>query len=393
MKVVDHFHGSVYTGMFGGAVEVFVRSEGWEAMEDAPRPIPCAGIPLPNGIEQSEFMAIVPLMGTELAAAVECRSNPWWDYIAGIVRIQQESPTRVGIFPYLLDRGATDQTELGALFGKYQHIAYPPSEERRETEIAFLCRDLAQGTVQLLSEDENSRLTVFVSHTKRSGSDGEYTVSSLITTVREVIASTHLREFFDTSDLQPGRNWDAELRNKAGRSALLAVRTDQYSSREWCQREISIAKREGMPVVILNALEEGERRGSFLMDHIPRVPIRMEAGSWRREDIYRALNLLVDECLKRTLWMHQEALSRDGQEIEIAWWSPHALEPLTLIQWLEAAKKAGTLPGAGALVRVLHPDPPLGSEEKLVLEQLISLSHADYELDIMTPRLLAARGG
>lgn len=129
------------------------------------------------------------------------------------------------------------------------------------------------------------------------------------------------------------------------------------------------------------------------MDHVPRVPVRMQDGQWRKQDIYRALNLLVDECLKRVLWNHQQQLSENRPELEITWWAPHAPEPLTLVQWLETAKEEGTLPADGSIVRILHPDPPLGADERLVLEQVLSLSHANCKLDIMTPRLLAARGG
>lgn len=393
VEFVEHFHGSVYTGLLGGAVEVFVRSMGWAAAGDAPRPIPCAGTPLPNGIEQSEFTVIVPLMGIEMAAAVEGRSSSWRDYIGNIARMQQESPTRVGVFPYLIDQDAANHTELGKILGKYQCIASSSAEREQEAETTLRCRDLVQGIAQLLSGNEEQRLTIFISHTKRSSPNEEENVSSLIDMVRQVIANTRLQSFFDTSDLQPGRSWDEGLRKGVVRSALLALRTDLYSSREWCQREISIAKREGMPVVILDALVLGERRGSFLMDHVPRVPVRMREGYWQRQDVCRALNVLVDECLKRKLWMHQKAMSQDKRELGIMWWAPHAPEPLTLVQWLEVTKKSGTLPAAGSVVRILHPDPPLGADEKLVLDQMLSFIRGDYELDIMTPRLLSARGG
>jgi len=119
----------------------------------------------------------------------------------------------------------------------------------------------------------------------------------------------------------------------------------------------------------------------------------MQEGCWRKRDIYRALNLLVDQCLKRVLWKRQQALSSNRPELEVTWWAPHAPEPLTFVQWLEAAKEAGTLPMDGSTVRILHPDPPLGADEKFVLEQMLALSRTNCELDIMTPRLLAARGG
>jgi hypothetical protein len=43
-------------------------------------------------------------------------------------------------------------------------------------------------------------------------------------------------------------------------------------------------------------------------------------------------------------------------------------------------------------LRVLHPDPPLGPDEQLVLNEIATLQGLSA-LDIMTPRLLAARGG
>ena len=296
------------------------------------------------------------------------------------------------MFPYLLDKGASHCTVLGGLLGPYQCIAASPPDGAGETHTAVRCRDLAQGIAQLLS-DENQRLTVFVSHTKRGVPSGEEDTAKLISLVRDIIADTRLGEFFDASDLQPGVDWEAELQTKAATGALLALRTDLYPSREWCQREVLIAKREGMPVIVLDALDVGEERGSFLMDHVPRLPVRKCEGRWRRQDIYRALNLLVDECLKRELWLRQRTLSQHRPALEINWWAPHAPEPLTLVEWLETAKKEGTLPAEGEMVRVLHPDPPLGVDEKLVLEQMLTFGRENSKLDIMTPRLLAARGG
>ena len=72
----EHFHGSAFTGLIGEAVEVFIRSQGWRADDDAPRPIPSKQDPLPNGVEPARFVAIVPLMGTEIAAAVESGAGP-----------------------------------------------------------------------------------------------------------------------------------------------------------------------------------------------------------------------------------------------------------------------------------------------------------------------------
>ena len=105
------------------------------------------------------------------------------------------------------------------------------------------------------------------------------------------------------------------------------------------------------------------------------------------------LNRLVDECLKRVLWIHQEELSRNTPGLDIAWWAPHAPEPLTLVNWLKEAELAGILPEEDTNIRILHPAPPLGPAEEFVLQQLLSLYRQQGTLDIITPRLLAARGG
>jgi TIR domain len=95
-----------------------------------------------------------------------------------------------------------------------------------------------------------------------------------------VKCETKLRYYIDTEDLRPGDDWGREFRSHARTSAFLALRTDLYASSRWCQAEIREAKCAGVPVVILDALGRTEARGSFLMDHVPRIPIRDVNGRW-----------------------------------------------------------------------------------------------------------------
>lgn len=384
--VFDHFHGTAYSGLIGGAIEVYVRSVSWSDEVDAPRPLPVPAFEHPAGVANPHVVAVVPLLGVELAAEIEREGSAWREYIRRIDAEAQRHAGRFGVFPYALSFRAIDDTLLGKLLGTYQRLA-AGSPKDGDTVGRLLCRELAQGIAQLLMQRDKARLTIFISHTKRPSQGEGETVEALIGEVRSVIKSTRLAEFFDATDLQPGQDWDAELRNGAATSALLAIRTDLYPSREWCQREMLIAKRVGMPVVILDAIGAGEERGSFLMDHVPRTPIRMTGGRWNRSEIYRALDVMVDQCLKRELWRLQENLTKSALGVDIDWWSPHAPEPITFLKWL--IERQPSL-GDSDLV-IIHPDPPLGADERKVLQEMLQLSGSRRTLVVMTPRLLAAR--
>jgi hypothetical protein len=396
-RLIDHFHGTPFTGLIGGAVEVFARSVGWRWSGDAPRPIPFPGAPPPNGLREAQFVAVVPVLGTELAAAVEPGAGTWHDYATGILAGHRSRPDRVGIFPLMLDRTIVDGTRIGEILGRFQRIGQPPVTPLARPDMRLCSRDLAQGLAQLADHAGRAdpagpdRLTVFISHTKVGTGADQADVSELVSLVRLSISETRLRDFFDARDLQPGTNWSEATRTSAATSAMLAVRTDHYASRAWCQEEMLLAKRAGMPVVILDALRRGDERGSFLMDHVPRMPVRRTVDGWPSRDIVAGLDLLVDECLKRALWRHQRRLAAGRPDLEFAWWAPHAPEPVTFVDWLAEQRTAGRLDPTRPL-RILHPDPPLGPDELRVLEQISAVSGVDAPLEIMTPRSLAARG-
>jgi hypothetical protein len=390
-EITGHFRGTAFSGLIGGAVEVFSRSVGWSSEHDSPRPIPFPNAPLAPQVKPAHYTAIVPILGLEMARAVET-GGAWSKYVQDIAAGHYANMARVGVFPYRLDQQATNGTALGAALGNFQTIAAARPDTPYDTATNLRCRDLSQAIAQCMSGD-NTRIIAFISHTKHSGAGEPGDVAALVKLVRDVVASTHLREFFDARDLQPGTDWVDALIENAANCALLAVRTDLYPSRDWCQQEILTAKRHGMPVVTLDALGRAEERGSFLMDHVPRVPARYDGTYWRRTDVYISLNILVDECLKRAIWRVQQTLAAGRPDLQVNWWAPHAPEPTTLAQWLEEAKRNHALPNAGEALRILHPDPPLGAAEKAVLEQMLSFGGLAGRLDVMTPRQLAARGG
>ena len=384
--LVDHFHGTAFSGLIGGAVEVYVRSAGWGVDGSAPRPLPTPSGRTTGSSEGARFVAVVPVMSRAMAQSVSDRS-PWSEYVRGISRAQRANPHHFAYFPVTTSRGLEGST-LAEVLGERQRVGHI-ADENAAVQGAWR-RDLVQGLTQFI-QGPSSRIRVFISHTRQAVSAGA-AVAELTALVRAAIANSRLREFFDAHDLQPGENWAQMLREAAGGSALLALRSDLYSSRAWCQEEVWTAKIAGVPVVALDALDNGEERGSFLMDHVPRVPVRRDGDSWSRAGVDRALSLLVDEALKRALWKRQRELAEETQLLKVSWWAPHAPEPITLASWLDDNRDTGIARGDGPVL-ILHPDPPLGGPELDALEQLARLAGVTSGFQVVTPGQLDSRTG
>jgi TIR domain-containing protein len=378
--LIEHFHGTTYSGLVGGAVEVYVRSEGWNQPGGPPRPMPFME-QLPHGLQAPAVTAVVPVLGTQLARALQ--EDAGWEAYVSNMTAQALAADLVGVFPIQLDAAATSTLPVTELFSHWQFL-----REESAKDPAILGRELAQAIAQLIGDPLGERLRVFISHTKRHSPDEEPDeVDELVTLVRQVIGSTHLASFFDEADIQPGTDWYTELTREAAKSGLLMIRTDLYSGREWCQREVLVAKRASMPIVALYATRRGEERGSFLMDHIPSVPLRDDNQESRVASIEHALNVLVDEALKRALWNLQcDHLKGFGFD----WLPAHAPELVTLTPWIRDRLDR---PVVDQHVIVMHPDPPLGPDETSAIDELFAMVGMGGIVDVVTPRTFASRGG
>lgn len=373
--LLEHFHGTTFSGLVGGAVEVYQRSAGWES--EAPRPLPIAP-DLGEHWQQPRFVAVVPVLGARLARAVEAQGSPWRQYVVSIAGAWQ-SPG-VGVFPVRVPGSAVGS--LSEIFGHIQALADESVSDHR-----VLSRELAQQIAQRVDDPFGERLTVFLSHTKRGSVHEENPVDEVVARVRRVISHTHLGDYFDAAEVQPGDDWAGELESNAARSAMLVVRTDLYAGREWCQREVRLAKEAGIPIVTLNAVRRAEERGSFLMDHMPVVGYSDVDESSRDDSIEEALNLLVDGALKRAIWrLQSDHLLAAGFD----WLPLNAPEPVTLIPWLAVN---GSRADHDGRVLIMHPDPPLGPDEQQVIEQLVELAGLTGTVDVLTPRTFSSRGG
>jgi hypothetical protein len=386
--LLSRFRGDRFTGMLDGVVDVYERSVGLHGEDSAPRPIPFPSTAGPG----AEYVVVVPLLGPQWMRAAETAGDPWHDYAVQIRQAWEEQgpQPRVGVFPLLIP-GAPLAGALQRIMGDIQRFAEPGGRSQPEDIQDTRLRDLSQGIAQLV-HGKKTRLTVFISHTRH----GEHAPNDIIDSVRYSVRDTRLAEWIDYHSLMPGSDSLRELVDRASDGIMLAVRTDEYASRHWCQREVLTAKRAGVPVVVLDALSAGDRRGSFLLDHVPQLCVGSPAGDATERTIRRALNLLVDEYLNRVLWRSRQQTLAAHPGLQVDWWAPQPPEPATLTTWItgwltNARRNGHTI--ADSRPRIVHPGPPLGEDELQVLNEIAIIGGIRSGLDITTVELLAARGG
>lgn len=288
-----------------------------------------------------------------------------------------------------------------------------------------LTRDVGQAIVQrllwkqtgMLSSSESPRLRVFISHARGDIPANDLTGNTpqgVIAKVKAIAQQTRLDTFFDVYDIQADSEWNSSIRERARTSALLMVRTDSYSSREWTQREVFEAKQAGMPIVCLSALNAGESRGSFLLDHVPTIACPQIPKGWappegtQAEDpvdeaIVAALNRLVDEALKFALWRCQEipahvtlakanttqSTSKNHPGFDCA--PPTAPEPTVLLKFIQEHRQTY---GNDKHLWLIHPDPPLlPAEQDFLVDLCVQAGYEKGQVYLMTPRYFFTAGG
>lgn len=437
--LMDHYHSERFSGFAGSAVEVYGHSSPFPGSSGAPAPIimpRSTDGPAASGgfTDAAPYTAILPVIDEALIRASCDDDSPWKAYLRSLLELRDSFAEDAGpvlvlpLFPSerldysnaplicaLMARQGIDIGASGLHSDAPDSVLEHPGD---------LIRDISQAVLQKLFglPDGAERLTVFISHARSDIPEGEGTAQppvGVLETTKKIIKETHLAEFVDARDIQAGDDWDATIRRKAGSGALLMLRTDHYSSREWTQWEVLSAKRAGIPIVCLNALKNGEERGSFLLDHMPVLPYAPAEADGRgpsEENIRRALNRLIDEALKHALWRHQpipsevarrreSRRSAQGLPVEAEGAIPSPVsnddffdvapptppEPLMLTDILREHKEF--FPNDKALW-LIHPDPPLLPPEHAVMTDLCALSGYEREqIHLLTPRTYFAAGG
>ena len=153
-------------------------------------------------------------------------------------------------------------------------------------------------------------------------------------------------------DIPAGLRFNKVILLKIKVSAVVAVHTDSYSSREWCRREIIEAKRWNVPLVVANCISNLDERAFPYMGNVPIVRMEPEAA----DRIDYIVSRLLDEVLKDFLWRCRVKLVSASAGDDIMF----IPRPPELISLAGVPEKAN--------VTLVYPDPPIGAEEQRLFE-------------------------
>lgn len=233
-----------------------------------------------------------------------------------------------------------------------------------------------QKSRELLSHglgQPGQRLSLFVSHAKHDG------LSFAEALTRAVGNVPRLESFYDARDILPGTNWKTELRRAVGASALVAVRTDGYDERPWCNREVQWAEELGAPMVVVDARFDLYQAPSTL-PWAAAPSVRIPDGSVTRVlycALYENLRLLMNRRGVR-------ALGPDVFEASVV------LPRSPSFASLEGA--LSRLPASNVHHKyIVYPDPKLGPQMSEALERFVAVRSQNTFVRNYS-RLLAEKG-
>ena len=346
--VRQHFRRKLYENVAGGTgLSVIFRSVAG----------PGLSVPLPIDLSEAETTAVVVLAESALS-----RDADWVCYVKALAKQTEAVGLSARVFPVSVERaGLAIGLDEQALRWDQWDGGQTELEQRLIRELTYeFCRMLRHYLEHLRhpAEEEDAlekylqKVQIFLSHSKHDD-DGER-IANLI---RDHLHAGHgLSSFFDTHDIPAGLPFQRVLLKQVRFSAVVAIHTDSYSSREWCRREIIEAKHWNVPLVVVNCITDQDERGFPYMGNVPIV--RMDPHSDDRVDV--VIGRLLDEGLKDFLWRCRVALTASADPAVV--FVPRPPELISLV----GLPPQKDVPDP----TIVYPDPPLSTEEGRLFENV-----------------------
>lgn len=226
---------------------------------------------IPNEIQiLSEKTIIFVFISRELVI-----DDTWVEYIR-----EMPHSNNVTIIPIALDKYAF---KLNGIFNYMNFIRAHEYDQKLLNDYLFISitheiyRCSLNEKFEKMALGKDNALKLFLSHAK-DGTRGILLAKAL----KNFIDNSSMRNFFDATDIAPGFRFDEEIIGHINDSTVIAIHTDAYSSRYWCQREILSAKEQDRPIIAVDSLEEFEDRRFPFATNIPGIHINLGGNPSRK---------------------------------------------------------------------------------------------------------------
>lgn len=345
-----HFRRELYENVAGGAgLSIIFRS----------LPPPGNAVPLGINFDEAHATAIVVLADSVLVA------DPQWVAYAQSLGEQAEAAgLHARAFPVSIDRSvlaSLKMTEQALRWDQWQGDLQKRTKQLLSELTYEYCRMLRHflerlhqpGADETELEAYLRKVQIFLSHSKHDDA-GERVARQ----VRDHLQAGHgFASFFDVHDIPAGLRFHKVLLLQVRVSAMVAIHTDTYSSREWCRKEVIEAKRHNVPLVVANCIRDLDERGFPYMGNVPVV--RLDPDGSDRIDVVIAR--LLDEVLKNFLWRCRVALSAEIADPAVIF-IPRPPELITLTVLPPPTDVPAPI--------IVYPDPPLSTEEQRLFAEV-----------------------
>jgi len=269
----------------------------------------------------------------------------WREYVEAF----PNSPS-TSVVPIAIDKNGLGHK--GALDGLNCIRAYDwPTDNRDLHAIVSLAHEIYRyGCLTITPGDtgKSSSITIFLSHAK-AGDTGRLHSEE----IKRFIDNTNMNRFFDSTEISPGFPFDQEIEKSLQKSTLVAIESDAYSSRYWCQREILCAKEHNRPILVVNSLNDYEDRIFPAASNVPCVHVSPDSPISQR-DILRILSAAILETVRHYHSMHSLTYYQEigwiGTDCELSARPPEIRQVLKVVK-------------SGSQKKICYPEPPIYLDE------------------------------
>lgn len=290
-------------------------------------------------------------------------SDVWRNYLGRVVALEHNNPDKVQIVCVELSKYAFD---IGHDLSDKQFIRLK-SFSIQDNWKEFKTR-LFDNIIRFILGRELTKLKIFISHSKKD--ENKIGLKCAIKFRDHIRSKTKLDSFFDGSDILDGQDFENQIRNNvAGELSLLVIlNSNTYSEREWCQKEVLLAKKNKIPTIAVSLLD-GEVKRSF--PYISNIPYIRFNDNWD-DVLILILRTALDQYSQAQYLanIHEEMDEPDRNTFQTLPFSPEAYSYV----YEELASN------------IIYPEPPLTKDELDILKKI-----ASKEKQFLTPMQLLAQ--